>query len=102
MGQPLGTGVAIDVGSLRGLKQVDALTKIAQHGGGQLQTTVAKKLLLQAGLIRNPKNANNIMFSVIQRSGKFERVEPGVYRLIGQKPERPDRPLPLTEAPTRP
>jgi hypothetical protein len=82
---------SIDVASLRGMKQVEALTKIAEHGGGQFRTTVAKKLLLQAGLISNPKNANNILFSVIQRSGKFERIEPGVYRLIGRKPERPER-----------
>ena len=100
-GPALRESVAIDVASLRGLKQVDALTKIAQHGGGQFQTIVAKKLLLQAGLIKNPKNANNIMFSVIQRSGKFERVEPGVYRLIGKKPERPDRQLSM-EPPTNP
>ena len=84
---------SIDVSSLRGMRQVDALVKIAQHNGGQFQTTVAKKLLLQAGLIKNPKNANNILFSVIQRSGKFERVEPGVYRLVAHKPERPDRQL---------
>jgi len=83
--------VSIDIASLRGLKQVEALTKIAQHNGGQVRTSLAKKLLLQAGLIKNPKNANNILFSVIQRSGKFERVEPGVYRLIGDKPERPER-----------
>ncbi len=82
---------SIDIASLRGLKQVEALTKIAQHGGGRLRTVDAKKLMLQAGLIKNPKNANNILFSVIQRSGKFERVEPGVYRLIGDKPERPER-----------
>jgi hypothetical protein len=75
------------------MKQVEALTKIAEHGGGQFHTTAAKKLLLQAGLIKNPKNANNILFSVIQRSGKFERVEPGLYRLIGNKPERPERAL---------
>lgn len=93
--------MAIDVTSLRGMKQVQALIKIAQHGGGQFQTIVAKRLLLQAGLIKNAKNANNIMFSVIQRSGKFERVEPGVYRLIGQKPERPDRQL-MNELPTTP
>lgn len=89
--------ISIDVGSLRGLKQVEALTRIAEQGGGQFETTVAKRLLLQAGLISNPKNANNILFSVIQRSGKFEKVERGVYRLIGQKPERPERPqLPLS------
>ena len=91
------TSISIDVSSLRGLKQVDALTKIAEQGGGQFETIVAKRLLLQAGLISNPKNANNILFSVIQRSGKFEKVDRGVYRLIGQKPERPERPqLPLS------
>lgn len=85
------TTASIDIASLRGLKQVEALTKIAKHNGGKIQTAVAKRLLLQAGLIKNPKNANNILFSVIQRSGKFERVEPGVYRLIGDIPERPER-----------
>jgi predicted transcriptional regulator of viral defense system len=73
------------------MKQVPALKMIAEHGGGQLTTVTAKKLLLQAGLIRTPKNANNILFSVIQRSGLFERVEPGVYRLIAAKPTRPER-----------
>lgn len=86
------TTASIDIASLRGLKQVEALTKIAQHNGGQIRTAVAKKLFLQAGLIKNPKNANNILFAVIQRSGKFERVDHGVYRLIGDKPERPERP----------
>jgi len=86
-----GKAVAIDVASLRGMKQLDALRKIAQQGGGTLQTTTAKRLLLQAGLIKNPKNANNILFSVINRSGLFERVEPGVYRLKVEKPVRPEK-----------
>jgi hypothetical protein len=81
---------SIDVASLRGMKQVDALKKIAEHGGGQVKTSIAKKLFLQAGLIKNPKNANNILFAVIQRSGLFERVEPGVYRFIS-RPVRPTR-----------
>jgi len=82
---------AIDVASLRGLRQLEALTKIAEHYGGQFQNAVAKKLLIQAGLISNPKNAGNILYAVIQRSGKFERVEPGVYRLVGHKPEKPEK-----------
>jgi hypothetical protein len=82
---------SIDISSLRGMKQVDALKMVAEHGGGQLKTSVTKKLFLQAGLIKNPKNANNILFSVIQRSGLFERVEPGIYRLIN-RPVRPMRP----------
>src|ERR1035438_406660 len=72
---------SIDVASLRGMKQVDALEKIAQHNGGEIRTADAKRLFLQAALIKNPKNANNIIFGVIQRSGLFERVEKGVYRL---------------------
>ena len=80
----------IDIGSLQGMTQQDALKKIAEHFGGQFYTTVAKKLLLQAGLIKNPQNANNILFSVIQRSGAFDRVSRGLYRLIN-KPVRPER-----------
>jgi hypothetical protein len=95
--RPLTATPLIDIAALRGLKQVQALVKIAEHGGGVLHTVEAKKLMLQAGLISNPKNAANILFSVMQRCGKFERVEPGVYRLIGDSPERPQRPpsLPL-------
>jgi hypothetical protein len=77
---------SIEAHGLRGLTQVQALTKIAENNGGILQSAHAKTLLLQAGLIRNPKNAANILFSVIQRSEKFERVSPGVYRLIGYNP----------------
>ncbi len=93
--RPVSTSPTIDVGALRGLKQVEALVKIAEHGGGIIRSAEAKALLLQAGLISNPKNAANILFSVMQRSGKFERVEPGVYRLIGASPERPERPASL-------
>jgi hypothetical protein len=85
------TGGFIDVSSLRGMKQVEALTKIAQHEDGVLRTATAKRLFLQAGLIKTPKNANNIIFAVVNRSGLFDRIEPGVYRLIGEKPTRPEK-----------
>jgi hypothetical protein len=81
----------IDAISLQGMSQLAALKKIAEHNGGMLQTSLAKRLLNQAQLIKNPKNANNIIFSVIHRSEAFERVEPGVYRLIGDKPVRPEK-----------
>jgi hypothetical protein len=98
--QSLPATIPIDIQSLHGSTQVEALTKIAQHNGGRFETIVAKKILLQAGLIKNPKNANNILFSVIQRSGRFERVDHGVYRLIGNKPEKPESKLlaPPTES----
>jgi hypothetical protein len=82
---------SVDVASLRGMKQVEALRMIAEHGGGIVETSAAKRLFVQAGLIKTPKNANNILFSVIQRSGIFERVDKGVYRLIN-RPVRPARP----------
>ncbi len=84
------SGGTIDIASLRGMTQLQALEKIAQQGGGTLRTPTAKRLFLQAGLIKNVKNANNIIFSVIHRSGVFERVDRGVYRLIGH-PVRPVR-----------
>ncbi|HEX4577772.1 MAG TPA: hypothetical protein VH117_10510 [Edaphobacter sp.] len=84
---------SVDVASLRGMTQIKALEKIARHNGGRLLTSDAKRYLVQAGLIKNPKNANNIIFSVIQRSNQFERLEPGVYRLTADKPIRPDKTL---------
>lgn len=82
---------SIDVVGLRGMTQLQALKKIAEHSGGTLRTALAKRLLIQAGLISNPKNANNIIFSVIHRSEAFERTDPGVYRLVGDKPTRPEK-----------
>jgi hypothetical protein len=87
---PSPTPGGIDIASLRGMKQLPALKKIAEHGGGSLYTTAAKQILLQAGLIKNPKNATNIIFSVIKNSGAFERIAPGHYRLIN-KPIKPSR-----------
>jgi hypothetical protein len=79
-----------DFSSLRGMTQIEALKKLAEHGGGEFRTIDAKRIFLQVGLIKSPKNANNILFSVIQRSGLFERTAPGAYRLRTPKPIRPE------------
>lgn len=101
MNEPLALSrIALDLDSLRGLTQIEALTRIAEHNGGRLETALAKKILLLAGLIKNPKNANNILFSVIQRSGRFERIEHGVYRLVGNKPQKPESKYALEPPPT--
>jgi hypothetical protein len=86
-----GGEVQIDTASLSGMTQLAALKKIAEHNGGVLLTSQAKRLMNQAHLIKNPKNANNIIFSVIHRSEAFERVGPGAYRLAGEKPTRPEK-----------
>lgn len=74
---------------LSGLTQSQALERIAKNNGGRFKVREAKRILLGAGLIKTAKNANNIIFNVIQREdGKFVRVAPGEYELMKE-----DRPL---------
>jgi hypothetical protein len=71
----------------RGLTQVEALIKIAKDSGiNRFKLKEAKKTLIEAGLVKNPKNANTILFTAIQRSEKFKRVAPGEYELIVKAP----------------
>lgn len=78
---PSGTIIPLDPSILRDKTQIEALVAIAQAGGNRLRTLDAKKLLIRAGKIKTPKNANNIMFTAITRSKRFRKVEPGVYEL---------------------
>ena len=73
---------SIEPASLKGLTQEQALVRIAKSNNGKFLVAVAKRLLLAAGLIKNPKNANNIIYNVIARSGKFNRLNAGEYGLI--------------------
>ena len=73
------------VPELKGKKQLDAMRLIASKNMGILKVTDAKRLMLEAGLIRNPKNAASILYTLISRSGEFEKVEPGEYKLIGSQ-----------------
>ncbi len=75
----------ISVGDLRGLTQLQALVKIAKSNGNRLKLTTAKELLLRSGVTKSRKNANNIIFNVIKRSGQFRRVALGEYELIESK-----------------
>jgi hypothetical protein len=69
--------------SLKGLTQVQALIKIAKdNGNNRFKLKEAKKLLLDAGLVKSKKNASTILFTAIQRSEKFMRVAPGEYELL--------------------
>jgi hypothetical protein len=69
------------IGKLRKLTQVQALTVIAKHYGGTFKAQEAKRLLIKAGVMRETKNSTNIIHAVIVRSGKFEKVRPGEYKL---------------------
>lgn len=70
------------VPELKNRTHLDALRHIALRSGGSLKVTDAKRLMSEAGLIRNPKNALSMLYTIISRSGEFERIAPGEYRLI--------------------
>jgi len=73
-----------DISDLLGKRQLDALVTIAKKKDGCFKVQEAKRLMLRAGLIRNPKNANSILYTLLGRhADKFERVAPGEFRLIG-------------------
>ena len=79
--QPAEIQTAIDPIEIRGMTQVKALITIAKRTNGTLKVVEAKRLMLQAGLFQNSKNASQIIYNVIKRSELFVRVEPGIYRL---------------------
>ena len=73
----------LDATGYKGLTQAQALEKIARENGGRFRMKDAKRILVAAGLIKTPKNANNILHNVVQREeGKFRRVAPGEYELV--------------------
>lgn len=73
--------------NLSGLSQLDALVAIAKANDNKLVVKTARRLMVKAGFFRSTKHASSILFTTINRSGKFEREAPGVYKLkavVGQ------------------
>lgn len=66
---------------LKGMTQVQALMVIAKHFGGTIKAQDVKKIMIRAGVMKETKNSTNIAHNLILRTGKFERVAPGEYRL---------------------
>lgn len=67
---------------LKSMTQIQAMVKLAERNHGKISVKGVKRIFLSIGLIKNPKNANNIIFNAIQRSERFQRVAPGTYELI--------------------
>src|SRR5713226_7252432 len=68
------------VKELRGMTQIQALLKLAKdNGNNRFRIAEVKPLLLEAGVVNSKKNANNILYTTILRSGRFQRVAPGEY-----------------------
>jgi hypothetical protein len=66
---------------LKGLSHAEAAIAIAKSNGGVVRTQEAKHLMIKAGIMSRTKNSTNMAHNAIQRSGMFERVTAGVYRL---------------------
>jgi hypothetical protein len=64
------------------MSHLDALIAIAKANNNKLAVKAARRLMTRAGLFKSTKNASSIIFTAVNRSGKFERESPGVYRLI--------------------
>jgi hypothetical protein len=70
-----------------GLTQVQGLEKLAKDSGkNRFKLKEAVKTLTAAGLIKSQKNGRTILFTAIQRSGRFKRVAPGEYEPLPPPP----------------
>jgi hypothetical protein len=82
--RPMVPGPAVaefPIGKLRNLTQLQAVVAIATHNRGTVKAQDAKRLMIQAKVMKETKNSTNITHNVIIRSKKFDRVGPGEYRL---------------------
>ena len=78
MGQPSPSEVV----NLEGLTQLNALIAIAKANDNLLAVKRARRLMTKAGFFKDSKHPASVLFTAINRSGRFDRVSPGVYRLI--------------------
>lgn len=69
---------------LQGKTLIEALIHISSKSGGILKVANARQLMQEAGLLKNPKNALSVLYTIMNRSGKFEKVNRGEYRFISQ------------------
>ena len=84
--------------TLTGRTHLDALIEIAKANNGILIVKTARRLMARANMFTNPKNASSVLFTAISRSGKFESMGKGKYKLIEQRDAPKTAPLPLPEA----
>ncbi len=68
--------------SLVGMTHNQAFVTLAKANGGRLLAKVARRALLDASLLKNPKTASSAVFTGLTRSKDFEKVGPGEYKLV--------------------
>jgi hypothetical protein len=80
---------------LSNMTHIEALIAIAKANDNLLVVKTARRLMNKASLFKNPRNASSVLFTAINRSGKFKAVpdSKGKYELIDQ--EKPAKSLVL-------
>jgi hypothetical protein len=77
---------------LSGVSQTEALIRIAIENGGILRVSDAKRILIDAGKVRGQhKNVPGHIYHLVHASEKFEKVAPGVFRLLSATPDDSDQ-----------
>ena len=74
--------VAVLPREIQGMTQLEALAYIARKNNNRIRIIDAKKLLSKAGLMKLTKNSYGVLYTVINRSGKFKHSGPGEYELL--------------------
>ena len=72
-------------GIRNGITHQEALIKVVNAIGDErkiFRVREAIKIMVNAGLFTNPNNADSIIYTIIDRSGRFKKIEPGIYKLI--------------------
>ena len=80
-GKPIVTVAVFSAASLRGLSHKKAVVAIARHNGGIIKAQEAKRMMIQAGIMRDTKNSTHMVHNAIITSDRFERIGRGEFRL---------------------
>lgn len=78
----------VNLVNIEGMTQLQALIAIARANNNRVSVRTARRMMEKAGLFKNAKNASSVLFTTINRSGKFERESSGVYRLVAHTENR--------------
>lgn len=76
--KPMGT---FGPSSLHGMSHRQAVVAIAKHNNGTIKAQEAKRLMIQAGVMRDTKNSTHMVHNAIITSERFERIGRGEFRL---------------------
>jgi hypothetical protein len=68
-------------GNLRGMSHTQAVVAIAKNNGGVVKAQDAKRLMIQAGVMRDTKNSTHMVHNAIINSDRFDRIGRGEFRL---------------------